>query len=224
MKTKNYKYNYHIIECPICDNCFTYNKNKRSIYCSLKCLKASRRSNSTCITCGKQYSHTISQSKYFCSTICSRNYLIEYTCIYCGEDYTSNWDKVQSRKYCSSQCAALYIYFTYKDKRKKYYKSQNYKWKHSTLKEYALHYIQTGQFLIDNEQDKLNIWKYAIQQLRGMQCQKCGTTEGRLCAHHVKSRKQFPQFKYDLNNGIILCNSCHAKEHDVFRMHKKSKN
>ena len=45
-------------------------------------------------------------------------------------------------------------------------------------------------------------------------CQRCGTAEN-LCAHHIKTRAEFPELMFDLDNGMCLCTSCHAKEHNL---------
>ena len=42
-------------------------------------------------------------------------------------------------------------------------------------------------------------------------CVRCGSTE-RVSAHHIKPWKDFPELRFDVNNGISLCGACHAKE------------
>jgi len=46
----------------------------------------------------------------------------------------------------------------------------------------------------------------------GYRCQLCGVTEDRcfyLFVHHIKPISKFPELKYDINNCITLCESCH---------------
>jgi len=43
-------------------------------------------------------------------------------------------------------------------------------------------------------------------------CQECGTNK-KLCAHHIKPRKEFPELFLEKNNVITLCSACHAKKH-----------
>lgn len=45
-----------------------------------------------------------------------------------------------------------------------------------------------------------------------MKCVECGAIKG-LQAHHVLSKKDFPEKKYDLDNGVTLCLECHSKRH-----------
>jgi 5-methylcytosine-specific restriction endonuclease McrA len=47
---------------------------------------------------------------------------------------------------------------------------------------------------------------------RDGKCMHCNSLN-RLVAHHIKSWKSCPKLRFDLNNGLTLCNSCHAKEH-----------
>lgn len=54
-------------------------------------------------------------------------------------------------------------------------------------------------------------WKYQIYKNANYTCQKCGTTHCKLNAHHIKFAKDYPSLRYDLNNGICLCESCHKK-------------
>ena len=44
-------------------------------------------------------------------------------------------------------------------------------------------------------------------------CQNCGKTGGKLNAHHIKPYKDFPEFRYDIDNGITLCEKCHRELH-----------
>ena len=40
-------------------------------------------------------------------------------------------------------------------------------------------------------------------------CQQCKVRGGRLEAHHVKSFAIHPELRFDVDNGITLCKSCH---------------
>lgn len=44
-------------------------------------------------------------------------------------------------------------------------------------------------------------------------CQKCFKVGGELNAHHINSFKDFPDQRFNTDNGITLCKSCHKKIH-----------
>lgn len=54
-------------------------------------------------------------------------------------------------------------------------------------------------------------WSKAIKS-RDKVCQECGADE-QLHAHHIKRWKDYPSLRYDLNNGITLCQPCHERAH-----------
>ena len=44
-------------------------------------------------------------------------------------------------------------------------------------------------------------------------CLHCGKCGGKIEAHHIKPRLQFPELALKLNNLATLCKPCHKKEH-----------
>ena len=54
-------------------------------------------------------------------------------------------------------------------------------------------------------------WSAAIKA-RDCRCLTCGATTA-LVAHHVKPKSQYPELKYDLDNGVTLCVDCHRDHH-----------
>lgn len=63
---------------------------------------------------------------------------------------------------------------------------------------------------------KRNSYKYRqwreIVLKRDKKCVKCGSTE-KLQAHHIKPFALFPLERYEITNGITLCERCHKAEH-----------
>ncbi|MBW1931458.1 MAG: HNH endonuclease [Deltaproteobacteria bacterium] len=56
-------------------------------------------------------------------------------------------------------------------------------------------------------------WRIAIFERDGYKCQICSQVGGDLNAHHIKSWKDFPELRLDVDNGITLCVECHKKVH-----------
>ena len=55
-------------------------------------------------------------------------------------------------------------------------------------------------------------WRTAVFERDGYRCRKCQGTE-ELHAHHIKSWADFPDLRFDVDNGITLCRSDHALKH-----------
>lgn len=46
-------------------------------------------------------------------------------------------------------------------------------------------------------------------------CQECGSTN-RLQVHHIKSKHEFPELIFDIDNCVTLCITCHSKTGNFF--------
>lgn len=66
-----------------------------------------------------------------------------------------------------------------------------------------------------NTQD-LKSWRRAVYQRDNYTCQRCGvkgTRKHRLEAHHIKAFAQYPDLRFEVNNGITFCKDDHKYEH-----------
>ena len=58
-------------------------------------------------------------------------------------------------------------------------------------------------------------WRYDVFSRDAFTCQHCGDGKGgNLNAHHIKPFSDFPDLRFDISNGITLCEICHNKVHD----------
>jgi 5-methylcytosine-specific restriction endonuclease McrA len=60
-------------------------------------------------------------------------------------------------------------------------------------------------------------WRREIFVRDNWTCKKCGARSSkqqyvRIEAHHIKPFALYPDFRFDINNGITLCKVCHSKE------------
>lgn len=70
-----------------------------------------------------------------------------------------------------------------------------------------------GQKSVDPERNRYRAKSWSKQiRLRDGICQTCGSF-GPLHAHHLKRWKDYPELRYDLSNGVALCQSCHEAAH-----------
>jgi hypothetical protein len=57
-------------------------------------------------------------------------------------------------------------------------------------------------------------WRVAVFARDGYSCQRCGDARGgNLHAHHVKPFATHPELRFDVANGLTLCELCHEAEH-----------
>ena len=67
----------------------------------------------------------------------------------------------------------------------------------------------------DGRTKKIKQWELSVKERDDYTCQICNKkVEGSNCdAHHIKSRKEFPELIYDVDNGQTLCHCCHTSIH-----------
>jgi hypothetical protein len=63
-------------------------------------------------------------------------------------------------------------------------------------------------------------WRNKVFERDCFCCQECGQRGGYLHAHHIKSWSNYPEFRYQINNGLTLCISCHRKTENYGRFHQ----
>jgi len=94
------------------------------------------------------------------------------------------------RKYCSSEC-----YFNDGD---------------SNRPKGVKHYAYTGKAKYRRSLDhRLRRWSRLLRKRDGRICRKCGERNGVMCADHILPWADFPELRYELRNGQIICQSCH---------------
>lgn len=56
-------------------------------------------------------------------------------------------------------------------------------------------------------------WRRDVLNRDNHTCQHCGHQGEGLHAHHIKPWRDFPEQRYELSNGLTLCEQCHRQEH-----------
>ena len=53
-------------------------------------------------------------------------------------------------------------------------------------------------------------WRKEVFKRDGYSCQKCGIMNVYITAHHIKSFAYFPELRFEVSNGLTLCEKCHS--------------
>ena len=75
-------------------------------------------------------------------------------------------------------------------------------------------------YKIARDSSKWKTWRELVFERDNYTCQECGDNsfKGRgksikLNAHHIKKYLLYPELRYNINNGITLCEKCHKELH-----------
>ena len=67
-------------------------------------------------------------------------------------------------------------------------------------------------------------WRKSVFERDNYTCQDCGNN-GYVEVHHIKSFAHYPELRFDVNNGLVLCKKCHKKTDNYgIKNRKKVKN
>lgn len=67
------------------------------------------------------------------------------------------------------------------------------------------------------------LWKQKVIELKGNLCETC-KSDKRIHVHHIKCFYKYPELRTDINNGQVLCQSCHMKVTWIERKNKEVSN
>lgn len=73
----------------------------------------------------------------------------------------------------------------------------------------------------DNQRNTMTykIWREAVLDRDVYKCCACGSREN-LHAHHIKPFAEYPDKRFDVRNGITLCDKCHRAIHKMMHEDK----
>ena len=141
-------------------------------------------------------------------------------CRFCAKLFRAY--KTNHRSFCSRHCRAKWTGHklandpVYRERQRQLIKSLGNK---PPLHRGPAHWNWKGGISkIDRGQDYRYIqWRKDILAKYNYTCAACGVRGGRLSAHHVDSWADFPESRYDIENGLCLHYSCHMQLHGLER-------
>jgi len=63
---------------------------------------------------------------------------------------------------------------------------------------------------------KYSQWRTKVYERDNFTCVNCQNVGGYLEAHHIKSWAKYPKLRYNVQNGITLCEECHKIIHKKY--------
>ena len=126
--------------------------------------------------------------------------LVTCKCEVCNDDYVvkeSVYVKYGTR-FCSNKCKYKFLFKTNPEN-------------HPRWKGGLTSINQIGRANLEYCEWRLNVYKRDFYT-----CRKCGGVGKNLNAHHIESWAENPDMKYDVDNGITLCQHCHISLHKEY--------
>jgi hypothetical protein len=194
--------------CSYCHKEYTKKKTegiqafKSRKFCSVECKNKSSLKEFTCEYCGKKFVLKASarhSNRFFCNKTCKnrmpRGGIITIKCEVCGKE--KKCKKSVPRRFCSVKCRQTHSQGENHYNWKGGITDENTKLRHST---------------------KYNKWRDKVYRKDKWTCQMCKKHCGRdIVAHHIKAWSEYPELRFKVNNGIVLCRACHNKLHHYLK-------
>lgn len=156
-----------------------------------------------CKTCEKEFS-TYFEKKLHCSRKCwaeSTRRRETVGCSNCGSELERLSCAIRDRKnfFCSRKCNGEW--------QSRYIKGENHpNWIEDRSK------LKAGISQAIRDSIDMDNWRFFVYKRDKYTCMMCGTKNKRhnpLNAHHIKKFSKYEDLRFDPNNGITLCLSCH---------------
>lgn len=165
---------------------------------------------------------------------CNKGHGIYINCQTCGKEIWVENNQIGRKKFCSMSCRSKSLKnyfekghkdFVTKEGRKRhsvkmighkcYYKAsgkKNWRWISDRTK------LKTSEY--KHLDSKYKIWMLAVKNRDNWKCKiNNKNCKGKLEAHHILPWSKFPELRYEINNGILLCHFHHPhKRNDEIKL------
>ena len=148
----------------------------------------------------KSHSPTLEVREKIRNTLRKGKYI---KCVLCGKErFVSPSEFKKGARFCSRECGAI-----------AFSGENNPLWNGGTSRAY-----KTGYY-----SQKYKNWRKSVFERDNYTCKKCSFRGGYLTVHHIKSFSKFPELRFELLNGLTLCEDCHKKTDNYSGRSKKRK-
>lgn len=72
----------------------------------------------------------------------------------------------------------------------------------------------TSENISARQNEQYSEWRMEVLHRDDFTCQDCGIRGGKLVAHHIKFFSEYPELRYDVDNGVTMCRGCHSRFHN----------
>jgi 5-methylcytosine-specific restriction endonuclease McrA len=153
----------------------------------------------------------------FCSKKCvglSQRRQVNRTCLYCGKEFEVHAYKIKENRghFCSKACMTASNVPGRADVRKKisstliaadYRGAKSSHWRGGVTSE---NHIIRGS-------TSSREWRKAVFERDAYKCGLCGKVGHRLNVHHILPFNKCPERRFEVSNGMTLCQKCHKQLH-----------
>ena len=158
--------------------------------------------NTTCNFCNKSFYKQPYLKKrsvsHFCSRSCyesqRKSTTVELFCSYCEELFIKTRSQfvraTSGHHFCSHRCSTSFL-----------------------IGKHRAGYCEPNDSNKVRQSIEYRFWRAAVLERDFYTCQKCGDQSGSFNAHHILSFARFPDKRFEVLNGITLCEECHKEFH-----------
>lgn len=129
-------------------------------------------------------------------------------CERCKKEFVANYANYHKVKFCSYECSNQgkcgRLGKKGSEKQRLVMRSRladkHPRWKGGNSRYYRLGYYS----------NEYKLWRKSVFVRDNFTCQSCGSM-GYITAHHIKSFANYPELRFEITNGLTLCEPCHSK-------------